>query len=81
MPELPEVETTRAGIALHILNMEVESVVIRQPSLRWPVPSQLNARLKGVHIREVLRRGKYLLLRTEPGTVTVSYTHLRAHET
>tara|TARA_B110000444_G_C18808864_1_gene581462 strand:- start:392 stop:1207 length:816 start_codon:yes stop_codon:yes gene_type:complete len=71
MPELPEVETTRAGIALHILNMEVESVVIRQPSLRWPVPSQLNARLKGVHIREVLRRGKYLLLRTEPGTVII----------
>ncbi len=71
MPELPEVETTRAGIAAHILNREVESVVVRQPSLRWPVPPQLKSRLTGVAVKAVLRRGKYLLLSTERGTVII----------
>ena len=41
MPELPEVETTLRGIEPHILNKEISSVNIRQPSLRWPVPTNL----------------------------------------
>lgn len=71
MPELPEVETTRAGIAPHILNREVTSVVIRQPKLRWPVSSQLKSRLEGVAVKTVSRRGKYLLLGTKCGTVII----------
>ena len=41
MPELPEVETTLRGIEPHILNKEITSVNIRQPSLRWSVPTNL----------------------------------------
>ena len=71
MPELPEVETTRAGIAPHILNRQVESVVVRQPKLRWQVPSELKSKLEGDRVKEVSRRGKYLLLRTDRGTVII----------
>lgn len=71
MPELPEVETTRAGIAPHILNREVESVVVRQSRLRWPVPAELKAKLTGCVIQAVQRRGKYLLLTTGRGTVII----------
>ena len=39
MPELPEVETTLRGIAPHIINKPISSVIVRQPSLRWPVPT------------------------------------------
>ena len=38
MPELPEVETTLRGIESHIINKTITSVVVRNPSLRWPVP-------------------------------------------
>ena len=48
MPELPEVETTLRGIQPHILNNEIESINVRQPQLRWPVPSKKIAKaLKG----------------------------------
>ena len=41
MPELPEVETTLRGIEPHILNKEITSVSVKQPSLRWSVPTSL----------------------------------------
>lgn len=62
MPELPEVETTRRGIEPHILNQSISHVVVRQPSLRWQIPADLPGRLKGLTIRSVKRRAKYLLL-------------------
>jgi formamidopyrimidine-DNA glycosylase len=71
MPELPEVETTRRGIAPHILHQTVERVVIRQPQLRWPVPSILTEILPGEPLRQLDRRGKYLLLSFMPGTLIV----------
>ena len=40
MPELPEVETTLRGIQPHILNNEIEKIEVRQPHLRWPVPTE-----------------------------------------
>lgn len=61
MPELPEVETTRRGIAPHIEGLNVTQVHVRQPSLRWPVPGDLAKRLKGQQLHTVSRRGKYLL--------------------
>ncbi|MCF6209492.1 MAG: bifunctional DNA-formamidopyrimidine glycosylase/DNA-(apurinic or apyrimidinic site) lyase [Gammaproteobacteria bacterium] len=69
MPELPEVETTRRGIAPHIEGERVREVVVRQPRLRWPVPVRLKAALCGQTIDTVHRRGKYLLLRSATGTV------------
>ena len=71
MPELPEVETTRRGVKPHILNKQVKQLVVRQPSLRWPVPDDLAARLKGKKITDVERRAKYLLIRIAGGTVIV----------
>lgn len=71
MPELPEVETTRRGIAPHILANRVTAVVVREPRLRWPVPEDLADCLVGRVIRAVERRAKYLLLRVDGGTLIV----------
>lgn len=68
MPELPEVETARRGIAPHLTGQTATQIVVREPRLRWPVPDQLGTGLRGQVIRAVERRGKYLLLRTQAGT-------------
>jgi len=62
MPELPEVETTRRGIAPHLEGQEIVELVVRQPQLRWPVPPDLGRRLQGRRIDAVKRRAKYLLV-------------------
>ena len=41
MPELPEVETTKRGIAPHVIAQRVEAVLVRELRLRWPVPVDL----------------------------------------
>lgn len=69
MPELPEVETTRRGIAPHIEGQTLAEVIIRQPKLRWPVPENLTQTLTGLTIQSVSRRAKYLLLHTHAGTL------------
>ena len=69
MPELPEVETTRRGIDPHITGRTIQAAVVRDPRLRWPVPADLADRLAGQIVRSVDRRGKYLLVRTDDGTV------------
>lgn len=67
MPELPEVETTKRGIAPHLLGQRIDKFVIRQPKLRWPVSKELS-QLQGAAIEAIERRGKYLLLETVNGT-------------
>jgi formamidopyrimidine-DNA glycosylase len=69
MPELPEVETTRRGIAPHLKGARVAAVVIRQPQLRWPIPAELPLLLKGRKVLGVGRRGKYLLFTFTHGTL------------
>lgn len=69
MPELPEVETTRAGIAPHLLGQTVKEVVVRQPRLRLPVPLELASELPGQAIVSVERRAKYLLIGTRRATL------------
>ena len=71
MPELPEVETTRAGIAPYLNGETVERVTVRQSRLRYPVPSTLARKLKGQVIRDVLRRGKYLVFKLDQGSVLI----------
>lgn len=66
MPELPEVETTRRGIAPYVERQIVKSILIRQPQLRWPVPDSLH-QLEGQKISKVTRRAKYLLLQSAKG--------------
>ncbi|MGO2132208.1 MAG: bifunctional DNA-formamidopyrimidine glycosylase/DNA-(apurinic or apyrimidinic site) lyase [Halomonas sp.] len=62
MPELPEVETTRRGIAPHVEGREVCEVLVRQSRLRVPVPADLVDRLVGARLGEIGRRAKYLLI-------------------
>ena len=71
MPELPEVETTRRGIEPHIKGRKVRKLVVRQPQLRWPIPRVLTTVLAGEKIIDVQRRGKYLLLQSNPGTLII----------
>lgn len=68
MPELPEVETIRRGIAPYLSGQTVTRIVVRERRLRWPVPPALEERLSGQVIQNMERRGKYLLLRTEAGS-------------
>nr|WP_298250310.1 bifunctional DNA-formamidopyrimidine glycosylase/DNA-(apurinic or apyrimidinic site) lyase [uncultured Halomonas sp.] len=67
MPELPEVETTRRGIAPHVEGREIGEVIVRQPRLRVPVPADLGERLVGARIGPLVRRAKYLLLPVSGG--------------
>jgi formamidopyrimidine-DNA glycosylase len=69
MPELPEVETTLRGIASHLTGQQVRDIVIRNPSLRWPIPPKLPELLRGRTIRQLQRRAKYLLLAFDHGTL------------
>ena len=65
MPELPEVEVTRRGFADRIAGARIESVRIGKP-LRWALMVVPEA-LVGRHVREVRRRGKYLLIDLDQG--------------
>jgi len=68
MPELPEVETTRRGIAPHLIGRRVAAVTLRRADLRWPIPREITELLPGQRIDEVERRAKYLLLHTHAGS-------------
>lgn len=71
MPELPEVETTRRGIAPHVLGRRVARVDVYDRRLRWPVPADLDSRLRGRVIDRVDRRSKYLLIHAGEGALLV----------
>lgn len=68
MPELPEVETTRRGLAPHLEGRRIASVTLRRPDLRWPIPREISDLLPASTITSVRRRAKYLLMDTEIGT-------------
>lgn len=67
MPELPEVETTRRGIAPHLVGKKVVRVIVREPRLRWPIPHELGLQLPGNIFSAVERRAKYLMLKNPAG--------------
>jgi formamidopyrimidine-DNA glycosylase len=71
MPELPEVETTRRGIATAVTGHIVRELVVRPPRLRWPIPSDLPVIVRGKRLLSCGRRGKYLLLHFGHGTQIV----------
>lgn len=68
MPELPEVETTRRGLAPHLEGRRVLEVTLRRQDLRWPIPKEIRTRLPGQRIEAIRRRAKYLLMDTDAGT-------------
>lgn len=76
MPELPEVETVRRGLAGTLIGRSIQAVNIQLPRLiKWPAVPEFIALLTGKRIDALDRRGKYLLLKLEGGVVLV--IHLR----
>jgi len=61
MPELPEVEVTRRGLAEKLTGRVISGVAVRERRLRWPIPAAVR-RLAGRRILDVRRRAKYLLV-------------------
>ncbi|MFZ5593605.1 MAG: bifunctional DNA-formamidopyrimidine glycosylase/DNA-(apurinic or apyrimidinic site) lyase [Pseudomonadota bacterium] len=71
MPELPEVETTRRGIAPYLVGRRIARVIVRNARLRHPVSPLLVREAPGQILQSVDRRGKYLLLRCPKGSVII----------
>ena len=70
MPELPEVETVRRGLAQRMTGRRIVRAELRRPDLRWPFPPMLAERLDGARIGTLARRGKYILIELdETGTL------------
>lgn len=68
MPELPEVEVSRLGITPHLNNRTIRRIDVRQPMLRWPVPSAVMA-VTNAPVLSVSRRAKYLLIEVPGGSI------------
>jgi formamidopyrimidine-DNA glycosylase len=69
MPELPEVEITKRGLADYLVGATIVDVIIRNRSLRWPIPSNLPQLLRGNKILALTRRAKYILADCGNGTL------------
>lgn len=73
MPELPEVETVRRGLAPVMDGRRIVSVELRRPDLRFPFPADFIKRTAGVRIERLGRRAKYLLAELETGDALVMH--------
>lgn len=71
MPELPEVETVRMALERVLTGARIETVRTGTRKMRYPFPEHVEERLRGQFIRYVGRRGKYLRLELENGTILV----------
>jgi formamidopyrimidine-DNA glycosylase len=71
MPELPEVETTRRGIAVAAEGQVIHSVICRTLKLRLPIQHNLPQLLSGRKICSIERRAKYLLFRLDVGVLLI----------
>ena len=69
MPELPEVETTLRGIKPYVDGQILTDVVVRNASMRWPIPSVELKALIGARINRLERRAKYILLHTDQSCI------------
>src|SRR5438552_8823984 len=73
MPELPEVETVRRGLAPVMEGARFEQVEARRGDLRWPLPKDFAQRLEGRTVRGLGRRAKYLLADLSSGDVLLMH--------
>lgn len=71
MPELPEVETTVAGLRAVLDGETIKRAEARRPDLRWPMPVDLRQRLTGATITHLSRRAKYGLIHTDRDDVLI----------
>ena len=67
LPELPEVETVRRGLAPHLEGQRIARAEARRPDLRWPLPPDLVQVLTGATVTALRRRSKYLLADLDRG--------------
>ncbi|WP_017931512.1 bifunctional DNA-formamidopyrimidine glycosylase/DNA-(apurinic or apyrimidinic site) lyase [Robiginitomaculum antarcticum] len=67
MPELPEVETVRAGLSPFMEGVKFERVTLNRPDLRFPFADNFTARLEGATIDRLLRRAKFLMAELSTG--------------
>lgn len=73
MPELPEVETVRRGLAPWLEGARIDAVTLNRPDLRFPFPPALAEGLTGSTIMSVGRRAKYLLITLSNGKTLLSH--------
>jgi formamidopyrimidine-DNA glycosylase len=73
MPELPEVETVRRGLAPAMLGARIDTVELRRADIRFPFPPSFAKRLTGQRIIDVQRRAKYLLFRMDGGETLIAH--------
>ena len=71
MPELPEVETTKRGLEPLIVNQVVKRAILYRDNLRWEMPKHLVTTLTNQYINSIDRRGKYLLIKFDVGTLII----------
>src|SRR6266702_1510380 len=73
MPELPEVETVRRGLAPTLVGARIQRIELRRPDLRFPFPKDFASRLQGRRIVELQRRAKYLIAPLDDGAALVAH--------
>ncbi len=73
MPELPEVETVRRGLAPAMERARIDKIEVRHRGLRWPIAKDFEKRLQGQTVTSVGRRAKYLIVDLSSGDVLVMH--------
>lgn len=73
MPEMPEVETVRRGLAPVLVNAQIEKVALNRADLRFPFPERFRERLVGRRIDGLSRRAKYLLVALDSGDTLIMH--------
>ena len=73
MPELPEVETVRRGLAPAVLGARIDKVELRRADIRFPFPPSFAKRLAGQRIVDLKRRAKYLLFELDGGETLIAH--------
>ena len=71
MPELPEVETTKNGLAKLLTNKSITKVEIRNPNLRWRLDDSIKFNLNNQTLRYLSRRGKYIIFNLDKGYLMI----------
>jgi formamidopyrimidine-DNA glycosylase len=65
MPELPEVETVRRGLAPFMEGRRIRTLMLNRADLRFPLPADFRARVEGLRVLQLARRAKYLVIQLE----------------
>lgn len=71
MPELPEVETVRRGLAPVMEGQVITRAIVNRPDLRWPLPTGMAERLTGTRVLALRRRSKYILADLSSGETLI----------